>query len=218
MNGASWISQPTGAALGYAVAANLEVLVPSAAGGPGLDHFEEELFSAAIEVDDEIAEDTQRLVDQLPPLMWSIEAQDLVFQVADHLTVETLQEWTPVLRQPEDLYVIYSNDRDSLSSSAEAAAKRDLAILRIAPGLDETTFRFAVGHALLRTPQVRRIDHFLSQPRRFGEVRDFLQDSLPIGESADRKWQTLFRWLMYFRADRYSYSRPSHSEIISRRM
>jgi hypothetical protein len=207
----------TASALGYSMVPNLEILVPCLAGGAGLNSFENELFSAAIEVDDEIAEDTRSLVVQLPALIWSIEAEEPAVEELVSKTPEKLQDWTPILRQPEDLYLAYCHDRDSLTSTAEAAAVHDLGVLRIPAGLDEFTFNVAVGHALLRTPQVKKIDEFVEQPRRFGEVREFLSRHRPIDESPDLRWQTLLRWLMYFLPDRYNYSRPSHSEIISRR-
>ena len=205
----------TGAALGYSAAPNLEILVPCVMGGPGLQLFEEELLLGAIQVDDEVADGTRLLVDLLPPV-WSIEAEDPAVEVAAPEPRGLLHDWTPGLRQPEDLYIAYLQDNDSLSEAARAAGARDLAVLRIAPGLDEKTFKVAVGQALLRTPQVRRIDLFISQPRRFGEVRDLLKGDVLVGESPNRRWQTLFRWLMYFLPERYNYGRPGYSEIISR--
>ncbi|TDK99389.1 hypothetical protein EI067_06840 [Mycobacterium paragordonae] len=206
----------TGTALGYSAAPNLEILVPCDVGGPGLQLFEEELLRGAIQVDEDIADETRSLANLLPAPLMSIEAEDQTLEAAAPESVGSLEDWTPTLRQPEDLYLAYCQDSDSLSQVARASAARDLGVLRITPGLDEQTFKVVVGRTLLRTPRVRKIDQFVLKPRRFGEVRDLFEYDYRTSETPDRRWQTLFRWMMYFLPDRYKYSRPAHSEIISR--
>ena len=61
-------------------------------------------------------------------------------------------------------------------------------------------------------PVVVAVDRFVQEPRRFGEVRDLLQQLIGTDEPPSRQWQVLFRWLAHFQPDRFGYKRPRHSE------
>jgi hypothetical protein len=205
----------TGAGLGLGDAPNLELLVPVRAGAEGVEGFEEELFSGAIAVDEDLVAATRALVDQLPKFL-AVEAAGTA-EPSSPAPAGTVGEWLPQLRQPEDLFLAYSGAADVLSAAALRTAIADLAVLRVPPGLDASTFRAFIGVALLRLPLVRQLDEFVVEPRRFGEVRDFLQARAALTEPASRVWQVLFRWLMLFLPERYEYLRPRHSELIVRR-
>lgn len=205
----------TAAAFGYSATPNLELLVPARLGDSGLEMFEERLFLGAIEVDDRVFSDVSCLVEKFdgaakPPINATSFVESLS---ADLGPVEDLATWTPLLRRPEDLYLVYSQDADDLSKAEIDAATRDLAVLRVVPGLDKPDFEAMVGHALLLTPIVQRLDRFVYKSRRFGEVRDFLA----AFEINERRWQTLLRWLNYYLEDRYSYTRPHFTEVICRK-
>lgn len=72
---------------------------------------------------------------------------------------------------------------------------------------------------LLQKPIIQQIDNFVTTPKRFGAVRDFLA-SLPCANlpnfNPERAWQTLMRWLLYFLPSRYALSVPNHSEVFYR--
>ena len=205
----------TGAGLGLGDTPNLELLVPVTATTTGVDGFEDELFSGAVLVDEDLVAATKALVAMLPSFV-AVELAETE-DPATSAVAGGLGEWLPHLRQPEDLFVAYAGDPDALSAMAYSTAKADLAVLRVPPGLDASTFRAFVGVVLLRSPLVHDLDDFISEPRRFGEVRDFLQARTTLEEPADRVWQVLFRWLLLFLPDRYEYLRPRHSELIVRR-
>lgn len=203
----------TNAALGLKAAPNLELLVPARPNSAGLEGFEEQLLAGAVDVDDDLVSLTQAAVNRLPALA---EAEGLI--PLDSAEPTPLTSWIPALRQPEDLFVAYAGRSDALSSTAQRCAAADLSMLRVSPGLDEPAFRAVVAATLLRMPVVAAVSRFVTEPRRFGEVRDLLGHLLESPEAASREWQVLVRWLIYFLGDRFEYRRPHHSEIIARRL
>ena len=75
-----------------------------------------------------------------------------------------------------------------------------------------------MGTRLLQAKVVQQIDGLLAEPRRFGEIRDLLANTLDLNrEEASFAWQTLMRWMLYFLPSRYVRSVPSHSEMLIRR-
>ena len=129
-----------------------------------------------------------------------------------------LNYWCPISRNPSVLYDVYrGRDLESLPLSTQEAAIRDLAVLHPPTGLSKEAFRTVIGAVLLTMPAIHAVDQQLATPQRFGLVRDFLRDYLGLSKyEASRTWQTIIRWYRYFLPERYSYSRPSYSEIITR--
>ncbi|HVF03214.1 MAG TPA: phospholipase D family protein [Frankiaceae bacterium] len=196
----------TGAALGFAPRANLELLLPVPDLGPEMRAFEAVLRTGAVTVDEELAAATAAAAELLRLTAPSADPGPLMSG-----------GWTPRLRQPADLLLAYAGEGDLLSRASREAADADLAELGVPPGLDLAGLRSYVAVALLRTAVVRRIDEFITVPRRFGEVRDFLARPDVLGdEPVERTWQALLRWLVYFLPTRYEYRRPRHSEVIVR--
>lgn len=202
----------TRAALGLSAAPNLELLIPALAGCDGLAGFEDELLAGCIDVDEDLASQMKNVVSCLPMLR---SADDL--EQIDLTERRSPVTWVPALRQPEDLFEAYLGRSEALTGVAQRSAAADLSMLRIPPGLDEPAFRAVVGVTLLRMPVVAAVSHFITEPRRFGEVRDFLAQLLESPEAASREWQGLLRWMTFFLADRFEYRRPNHSEVIARR-
>lgn len=205
----------TGAAVGTSSAPNLELLVAVDADEPGLHEFERELFDGAVVVDADIVDVTRAAVKELPAFVVLDEPSETTPSSAEGAGGR-LDRWLPRSRQPDDLFIAYTGRIEALSRVSTSTAKADLAVLRLPAGLDERAFRALVGAMLLRMPMVRALDAFVVEPRRFGEVRDFLAARRGDAGSSDA-WQVLFRWLMHFASDRYEYRRPRHSEIIVRR-
>jgi hypothetical protein len=200
------------AALGLSAAPNLELLIPAYVDSAGLGGFEDQLLAGAIDVDDDLADLMRSVVSQLPIFdgVNDLEQINLV-----HST--PLTTWIPTLRQPQDLFVAYVGRLEVLSSVARRCAAADLSMLRVPLGLDEVPFRAAVGVALLGMPVVAAVSRFVAEPRRFGEVRDFLAQLLESPATSSREWQVLLRWMVYFLGDRFEYRRARHSEVIVRR-
>jgi hypothetical protein len=198
-------------ALGLSAAPNLELLISARPDAAGLEGFEELLLAGAIEVDDDLVDLTRTAVSELP------------FREIDDVeplsSAEPLQltMWVPTLRQPEDLFLAYEGRSEALTRVAQRGAAADLDMLRVPAGLDQPAFRAVVAVNLLRMPIVAAVSRFITEPRRFGEVRDLLAQLLDSPEAASREWQALLRWMVYFLGDRFEYRRPSHSEVIAPR-
>lgn len=205
----------TAAALGWSTSPNFELLLAVDRNTEGVADFERVALRGAVEVDHDLYEafaaaaqdwatpKSPDEVDLLPP--------------SESATVD-LSRWLPALRRPGDLYAVYQTPvSDDIPAATREAGSRDLAVLQPPIGLSEEAFNRAIGAALLSLPVMSLIDRHVASPQRFGAIRDLLKDRLDLThDDASRTWQTLIRWLRHFLPDRYEYSRPRHSEIISR--
>jgi hypothetical protein len=138
--------------------------------------------------------------------------------------VETREEkgewWVPKLRHPEDLYLVYSGDAETVTSATYRHGQHDLKFFELSSGLGREEFELEVGWQLLQKPLVQSVDDFVATSRRFGAVRDYI-NGLPLEERADldatHTWQALMRWLLYFLDNRYHRHEANYSEIFQRR-
>ena len=205
----------TGAALGWSDSSNLEllVMVPSTEGE--LSDFERMLWSGSVVVDDSIHDIMRKAAEQCvgQPILEPEPAWDELKDAA-----RDLEGWVPVLRSPPDLYRAYAKDGlAELSSSSLAAARCDLAVLQPPSDLSENAFREVIAAMLVTFPVIQMVDECLIRPQRFGHVRDVLSAQLGLSRNeASEAWQTLIRWLRHFLPNRYTYSRPRYSEVMSR--
>jgi len=211
----------TNKGLGWSIPSNLELLVPLSAETKQLKTFEEELLKECVEVDqnlfDQLSETVQLLKQQNPEsiqLNHEIKQQQLFPDENDIY----FQNWLPTLRNPECLYLAYSEQWEKLTSSGQDIASKDLKFFSIPSNLSEATFNHYIGTLLLQTKVVQQVDDFVKKPQRFGAVKNLLlsiEDGISTKE-ATRYWQTLMRWLLYFLPNRYAVSVPNYSEIFYR--
>ena len=208
-------------ALGWAPRPNVELLI----GGKvdtQLREWESCLLAQGIEVDDALVRHFKRLVDNLPTPEFILSEHN--YSIEDSLLLKSVfsspvpSSWLPILRYPEQLYDVYTGYTEEISAGAREAAVHDLLALTIPRGLNKTVFQAEVAATLLQMPLIRKVDRFLSQPRRFGAVRDFLRslEDYPEGSDPTTTWQNLMRWLRYFLPSRYQVSVPRHSEVMFR--
>jgi hypothetical protein len=209
----------TATALGWSAQPNLEILLDVPIHRPSLRGFETQVLAAATIVDDTLYEQTKALVALLEP---ELKPKSYPEQEREALPSPSMDRevWLPSLRNPEQLYVAYSGERDRLARSVYEMAIADLEALNIPQGLSKSSFETYVGYMLLQMPIVKHVDAFVSQPRRFGEVAAYLK-TLPCTNipdfNAKHAWQTLMRWLMYFLSTTYESSTPHFSEIFTRK-
>ncbi|WP_101947993.1 phospholipase D-like domain-containing protein [Mycobacterium sp. 3519A] len=193
----------TSTALGWAVNSNLELLLecPRAA----IQELESLLELESIRATEALAAEADEIAQLLPrnPLPPP--------RVA---SVPTDEPWIPRLRMPSDLYLAYSRGASRLSSTSAEEASADLAALDVPVGLGRDQFYAVVAHRLRGKPLIKMLDDFLTQPRRFGEVREKLCKPMGFDRSdADASWQTIMRWLMEFLPHRYTHRVYRHSEV-----
>ena len=180
------------------------------------------LYGKSVIANESIREQIQKLVDQLdytPLAAVDQSTQEDEEEFDGHELASISPEyWLPTLRYPDLLFSAYSGSLDTLTSGARQTAVSDLAYLKLGNGLHEPTFKAVVGALLLQMPQVHSVDQFLSEPRRFGEVRALIRTLQKETGSynSSEGWQTLMRWLRYFLPERYNVSVVDYSEIMFR--
>jgi hypothetical protein len=213
----------TGAALGWSANPNWELLMAPDDVESLRGQFEEELLELSTRVDDSlyriVAERVRVAKEQTATVADSVELGDLYLGEAPGGTINDYGFWLPQLRHPDALYLAYRGETSVLTNAARAASRVDLNQFVLSAGLDRGTFEAEVAIQLLGKSMVKQVDRFVSQPRRFGEVRQFLKEA--AGEKEEvfdpgHAWQTLMRWLLYFLPNRYKMAVPSHSEIFYR--
>jgi hypothetical protein len=204
----------TMAALGWSAKPNYELLVVSDFTDQ-IREFEAKLFASAIEVDDDLYKYTHSAVESAPKRV-----VEKVENVVEQKNIDTAC-WLPSLRTPEKLFVAYQGRYDELTRVAKSASSVDLIPFNVPYGLEEDQFNHYIGLSLLQMPLINRIDNFVKEPRRFGEVRSLIKDIAcginDVEFDATTVWQTLMRWLLYFFPDRYDLTVPRHSEIFQRK-
>ena len=211
----------TNAALGWSALPNIEVMIWRKI-DTALRQWEHNLEAQATPVDDSVVRQFERLVECLPETMVLVsdhhsgdgDAAGLLLQASG----QSHQSWLPITRYPELLYKVYSGDTESVSLGATESANSDLLMLAVPVGLGEAAFNASVAANLIQTPLVRDVDRFLTQPRSFGAMRDFLKsrEAYPAGRDPSTDWQTLMRWFNFFLPWRFRVSVPNHSEVTIR--
>ena len=201
----------THAALGWSADSNLEILVPIS---PNKDtiNFEALLIKGSIQVDNDLYQSTTEAASD-----WK--ALENTAILTEGLPTFDIKSWLTICRSPPELYKVYLTPSPSpdIPASLFEAGMRDLRFLQPPLGLSREIFEKTIGATILTTPMINKIDRYLETPQRFGAVRDLLKEQLQIShEEASEAWQTVIRWLRHFLPDRYEYTRPKYSEIISK--
>ena len=211
----------TNAALGWSAVPNIEVMVRRDI-DQILRQWESNLEAQATAVDDSIVRHFERLVECLPDTTILVSdcyssdenAADSLLRKSD----VSHHSWLPITRYPELLYEVYCGDTENISLGAIESATYDLLMLAVPVGLDEAAFKASVAANLIQTPLVLEVDRFLTHPRSFGAVRDFLKtlSAYPTGHDPSTDWQTLMRWFNFFLPWQFQVSVPNHSEVMIR--
>ena len=213
----------TGKALGWSNCPNLELLVTLSADEPTVKTFEVELLKACTSVTEDLFEQmslaVQLLAEQAPNAIATLSRVEIPKDNIDSNSSVNVNAWLPTLRNPEDLYLAYCGQIEKLSTASRIAALTDLRSLPIIPNLSQKTFKAYIATLLLQKPIIQKVDSLVKTPQRFGAVKNLL-NSLPCSEidsfNAERAWQTLMRWLLYFLPNRYALSIPNYSEVFYR--
>jgi hypothetical protein len=180
--------------------------------------FESQVFEVSIQVDNAMYERFFELVKILATEQHSLPTPLSTSEISA-LTEQVHPIWLPRLRDPNVLYKAYLGDFDRLTVASRNAALSDLQLLNVPSGLSKHAFTAYVGAVLLQIPLISKLDRLLISPQRFGAVSQFIRMHMSqedLSFDADRAWQTLMRWLLYFLPHRYGVRQPNHSEVFYR--
>lgn len=128
------------------------------------------------------------------------------------------ERWLPRTRDPKLVLVGYSGQTDVLSKSVVQDVSYDLFGLGLRDTeLSRDELRVRVTLALSTHPLIVALRSFVSRPRKFGELVDWLQDRNEVERPrAELFAQNIFRWVIEFIPGEFSYSRPNYTEVLSR--
>lgn len=194
----------TATALGWTQQPNLELLVAS--DDSQIRLLERTLIDQSMVATDKLAREIEEIADQLPTTT--------VIEMIDEAPDPVM--WIPRLRMPSDLFTAYSGGAGELATRSANAAAADLQVLDLPSGLARNQFELLVGNRLQGQAIFTRIDEFLTEPRRFGEMRDFLTRISGLDRlQSEASWQTIVRWMLEFLPKRYLHNTFRHSEVVS---
>lgn len=196
----------TNSGLGWSADSNLELLFPTQLSDL-TGAFEADLRKQSRKVDERVVQKILDFLAKIPP------GRALPTEGSGG---SAPANWLPTLRDPDMLYIAYIKDDDSIPRASQKAALLDLNCLRPADGLDRNAFEAYIAFELTRTVWVQRLESFLEQPRRFGEVAQWLVSEFQVADGK-HTWQTLLRWLLKFLPDRFRADVYNYSEVASLR-
>jgi hypothetical protein len=199
--------------LGLASSGNLEALVSLAPPPTALFVFLRELAAASVLATEEDMERMIAAAESAPRREpWS----DL--RIPSPEPDPKADQGFPRLRAPDRLFCLYGDLTESLTSEERHHALDDLSYLALPDGLSLQQFNAAVAARLADAPLVQGIYELLVQPRRFGEITDFLKtrQAFSSHKACQRRAQVLIRWLLHFLSERFELAQPAYSEILQR--
>lgn len=198
------------AALGVSSRSNLELLIPMT--------FDEKLFEFEGDLRKGSTEITQAMYDEMVSII--AEFPEISFGEKTTSSDKDSHCWLPAVRNPEDLWSIYTSSDSLIPKPIQDSGYRDLLDLGIPNGLQsELQFNRAIALAMKQMVIVDEIDKFVEEPRRFGEVKELIKTISGLNnDESIFAWQTTMRWLLHFFPDDYQRTRPKHSEIFQRKI
>lgn len=129
----------------------------------------------------------------------------------------------PMSRSIEQLYKVLKGeggfDEEVLANARHDIANYELETLE---SLDHQWFRGQLSNRFFQHPFIAALCTFIDQPRRFGAIKEWVQNTctdvpVPSRRTLTDNVQVLYSWLVDLGPDRFEVTRPNHSEIISPR-
>ena len=209
----------TGKALGWTSNPNLELLSEHPKEFTETRFFEESLCELSTKVNGYIYDYMLELVKRYKEKQQiDCKSENISYEIIDELPMQqNATVWIPKLRKPELLFKVYSKDTNYIIETTVQSACFDLLSLQIPPGLDEDGFNVYVKSMLLQQPIIKKMDSYLTEPQRFGAMREYLREYYfknEIDLDPTMSWQVIMRWLLYYLPDIYGLNVPNHSEVI----
>ena len=184
-------------ALGWKTPANLELLTPVVRTIDQIVEFEKTLLAGAVLATEEQRKRLKGLLEKLRRLPSITPETDMGILPPN---------WVPRVKNPEELYSMYSGN-DDISRSAQQVMRNDLAQIGIVPGMDEESFRAWVAATITQTPLISQVIQHINKQ---GQVTENMLESLliKIGVNIEEHkprdvLEILERWLTYFLPTQY---------------
>jgi hypothetical protein len=157
--------------------------------------FEEIVLELSIPVTRALHEEYQQLMSQR--------------QLHTGLNIDEIS-WLPRFRNPDELWSAYADVQ--YPASSRQAALEDLRHLGIPSGLSRDQFAIALRISLRQQHVVSELFGFLTQPRSFGEVRNWFASRFPSVD-ATLGCQVLLRWVKVILSDQVAFEASPYSEV-----
>ncbi|MDE0448371.1 MAG: phospholipase D-like domain-containing protein [Spirochaetaceae bacterium] len=199
----------TDTALGWRQPANLELLVRTERRDPAVTAFLERLFDHAVEATDAHRDRLQDLVlsaDKDPQFLSA-----LLGDSDDSVLLPT--SWVPAIKNPEEMYLLYSGAENLVLRTAIAAMRAELGRFSVPVGLNESDFRSWVACILSHSRIVELTTKRIQQGEDINENM-FREMLVQIGADPDKYalqevMTALQRWLEYFLPGHYGITTES---------
>lgn len=161
---------------------------------------------------------------ELPPMDQLKQLEGMQARV-DDLFVQTkkgafLISQLPMSRSIDELFAVFMGghgvDEQTQANARHDIANYDLAGLKV---LDIPSFRTALSSRFFAHPFIAALCSFVDKPRRFGEIKEWVQRNctdVPVPSRRDLTGnvQVLYQWLVELGPDRFEVRRPQHTELI----
>ena len=205
-------------ALGWAMPANLELVVEATADTQRIKDFEQLLFRTSFEASKQLRDEMVAAASILreaggyPKFLHEASPDE------NTAPIPSPEGWLPICPRPDRLYQIYSGrDIDRVIGWTIKAGERDMQLLRIPSGLSSLEFHKYVAASLGQTPLVQRIDEIAGKAisAEMGQhlIASTVDDQFRV-YSAEDHWNTVKSWLLHFLP--YVYRQPSGSSDLQK--
>lgn len=216
----------TGRGLGLKHPSNYEVL--SHIRDPSRSYllYLEQIKSESALVTDEVVAQLRQALDALEihlPIdhnQLSVVVEEL-YQSAKHRNFFLISE-LPLCKDISSLYQATINPEINLDAETLATARHDIIKYSLLSKSyqSEANFRVFLTQKFFSHPFIQAVCFFIDRPRRFGEVRAWVQENctdvpVPTRRSLSDNVNVLYNWLVELGQDRFITYRPNHTEMIA---
>jgi len=205
-------------ALGWAMPANLELMLEVSDDQQALLDFERLVFANSFEASQQLRNEVSAAADQIrdsgkQPTLLSEESLG-----SEEPETFSADVWLPLCTRPERLFQIYSGeDSDHIIGWTLEAGQRDIKSLRIPPGLGARTFVQFVAASIQQTPLAQRVRAVATSaitPEEGAKLITSSVDEQYLVYSPEEHWHTIRAWLLHFLPK--VYRQPSGSDNLQK--